>query len=135
LQAIRDDLLRSANSGAGRSVGSNTFQNLATNNIIENALPGPVRALMGGTSGPVGTLAGRVGNLVYGGANDAIQNRLLALTLDPQSGLAALQNVRGNQLTGPLGGNALLQRLAPNLLPVGAIGANMLTRPTGTNPQ
>lgn len=122
LNSLRDDLLRQANSGLGRTVGSPTFQNLATNNILENALPGPVRALMGGTQGPVGTLAGRVGNLIYGGSNEAIQNRLLEMMLNPQQGLNALQNVRGNQLTGPLGGNALLQRLAPNLLPAGAIG-------------
>lgn len=129
LRNLRDDLLRSANSGAGKSIGSNTFQNLATNNILENALPGPVRALTGGTSGPIGSLAGKVGNLVYGGANEAIQNRLLEMLMQPQSGLAALQNVGGNQLTGPLGGNALLQRLAPNLLPAGTVGINVLARP------
>lgn len=130
LRNLRDDLLRSANSGAGKSMGSNTFQNLATNNILENALPGPVRALTGGTSGPVGSVVGRVGNLVYGGANEAIQNRLLEMLMQPQSGLAALQNVGGNQLTGPLGGNALLQRLAPNLLPAGTVGINVLARPS-----
>lgn len=122
LTSLRDDLLRQANSGAGRSIGSNTFQNLATNNILENALPGPVRALMGGSSGPVGTLAGKAGNLIYGGSNEAIQNRLLDMMMNPQQGLQALQNVGGNQLTGPLGRNALLQRLAPNLLPATAIG-------------
>lgn len=135
LTAIRDDLLRAANSGGGKSIGSNTFQNLATNNIVENAIPGPVRALTGGTNGPLGTLAGKVGNLVYGGSNEAIQNRLLEMLLQPGSGLAALHNVRGNQATGALGGNALLQRLAPQLVPAGAIGANMLARPTGSNPQ
>lgn len=134
LTSIRDDLLRAANSGAGKSIGSNTFQNLATNNILENALPGPVRALVGGANGPVGTAAGKVGNLIYGGANEAIQNRLLDMMMNPQSGLAALQNVRSNQLTGPLGGNALLKRLAPNLLPAGTVGANMIARPSGSNP-
>ncbi|WNG71743.1 glucosaminidase domain-containing protein [Cupriavidus gilardii] len=129
LRNLRDDLLRAANSGAGKSIVSNTFQNLATNNILENALPGPVRALTGGTSGPVGSLVGKVGNWVYGGANEAIQNRLLEMLMQPQSGLAALQNVGGNQLTGPLGGNALLQRLAPNLLPAGTVGINVLARP------
>jgi hypothetical protein len=122
LTSLRDDLLRASNSGAGKSIGSNTFQNLATNNILENALPGPVRALMGGSSGPVGTLAGKAGNLLYGGANENIQNRLLEMMMNPQQGLAALQNVRGNQLTGPLGSNALLQRLAPNLLPAATVG-------------
>lgn len=127
LTAIRDDLLRVAE-GSGRAPGSPTFQNLATNNILENALPGPVRALMGGTQGPVGTLAGRVGNLIYGGANENIQNRLLNMMMNPQSGLNALQNVGGNQLAGPLGGNALLQRLAPNLLPAATIGVGVNAR-------
>jgi len=122
LTSLRDDLLRAANSGAGKSIGSNTFQNLATNNILENALPGPVRMLLGGNSGPVGTLAGKAGNLIYGGSNEAIQNRLLELMMNPQSGLNALQNVGGNQLTGTLGSNALLQRLAPNLLPAATVG-------------
>ena len=131
IRAIAEDLSReTAGSNAGRAAGSNTFQNLATNNILENALPGPVRALTGGTSGPVGSVVGRVGNLVYGGANEAIQNRLLEMLMQPQSGLAALQNVGGNQLTGPLGGNALLQRLAPNLLPAGTVGINVLARPS-----
>jgi len=131
LRNVAEDLSRSSiGQNAGRAAGSNTFQNLSTNNILENALPGPVRALVGGTSGPVGTVAGKVGNLLYGGSNEAIQNRLLEMLMQPQSGLAALQNVRSNQLTGPLGGNALLQRLAPNLLPAGTIGANMLARPS-----
>lgn len=137
LTAIRDDLLRQSNSGAGRSVGSNTFQNLATNNILENALPGPVRALTGGTNGPVGTLAGRVGNWIYGGANENIQNRLLQMLLDPQLGTQALQNVGGAQAAGAAGGNALLQRLAPQLVRPGIAGGNLLMRPApaGANAQ
>lgn len=137
LRAIRDDLLRQSNSGAGRSVGSNTFQNLATNNILENALPGPVRALAGGTNGPVGTLAGKVGNWIYGGANENIQNRLLQMLLDPQLGTQALQNVGGAQAAGAAGGNALLERLAPQLIRPGIAGGNLLMRPApaGANAQ
>ncbi|MBY4730736.1 glucosaminidase domain-containing protein [Cupriavidus pauculus] len=137
LTAIRDDLLRQSNSGVGRSVGSNTFQNLATNNILENTLPGPVRALAGGTNGPVGTLAGKVGNWIYGGANENIQNRLLQMLLDPQLGQQALQNVGGAQAAGAAGGNALLQRLAPQLIRPGIAGGNMLMRPApaGANAQ
>lgn len=137
LTAIRDDLLRQSNSGVGRSVGSNTFQNLATNNILENTLPGPVRALAGGTNGPVGTLAGKVGNWIYGGANENIQNRLLEMLLDPQLGQQALQNVGGAQAAGAAGGNALLQRLAPQLIRPGIAGGNMLMRPApaGANAQ
>lgn len=137
LTALRDDLLRQSNSGAGRSVGSNTFQNLATNNILENALPGPVRALAGGTNGPVGTLAGKVGNWIYGGANENIQNRLLQMLLDPQLGTQALQNVGGAQAAGAAGGNALLQRLAPQLIRPGIAGGNLLMRPApaGANAQ
>lgn len=123
LSAIRDDLLRGSQSFAGKPLGSNTFQNLATNNIIEQALPAPVRALMGGTSGPVSNLAGKAGNLLYSGANEQIQNRLMEMMMSPQSGLNAIQNVSRAQAAGPLGGNLLLQRLAPNLLPAAVIGA------------
>ncbi|MGE6494498.1 glycoside hydrolase family 73 protein [Cupriavidus metallidurans] len=127
LRNLRDDLLRAGKSGLGKSIGSNTFQNLATNNILEQALPGPVNALLGGATGPVSNMVGRVGNWVYGGANENIQNKLLDMMLQPQSGLAALQNVRGNALAGQLGGNAFLQRVAPYLVPAGAVsGVNMV---------
>jgi len=122
LTAIRDDLLRSSQSFAGKPLGSNTFQNLATNNIIEQALPAPVRALMGGTAGPVTNLAGKAGNLLYSGANEQIQNRLMEMMMNPQTGLNALQNVSRAQAAGPLGGNLLLQRIAPTLLPAAVIG-------------
>ncbi|CAJ0899830.1 hypothetical protein R6138_04378 [Ralstonia thomasii] len=127
LTSIRDDLLRSGNSSLGKSIGSNTFQNLATNNILENALPGPVRTLMGGISGPVGNMVGRVGNWVYGGANENIQNKLLELMLQPQSGIATLQDISRNASSSQLGNNALLKRLSPYLVPAGAItGVNMV---------
>ena len=122
LQGLADDLARAAHgTNAGKTVGATTFQNLSTNNILENALPGPVRALVGGRAGPVGTAMGAVGNVFYKGANEKIQNRLMEMLMNPQSGLNALQNVGGNQLTGPLGSNALLQRLAPNLLPAATV--------------
>jgi len=123
LQGLADDLARAAQgTNAGKTVGATTFQNLSTNNILENALPGPVRALVGGRSGPVGTAMGAIGNVFYKGANEKIQNRLMEMLMNPQSGLNALQNVGGNQITGPLGSNALLQRLAPNLLPAATVG-------------
>lgn len=122
LTAIRDDLLRSSQSFAGKPLGSNTFQNLATNNILEQALPAPVRTLMGGSTGPVSNLAGKAGNLLYSGANEQIQNRLMEMMMNPQVGLNALQNVSRAQAAGPLGGNLLLQRIAPTLLPAAVIG-------------
>lgn len=128
LTSLRDDLLRAKGSEAGKAPGSPTFQNLATNNILQNALPGPVRALMGGTNGPIATLAGKAGNLIYGGANDAIQGRLGQMLLNPNEGLAALSNVRGAQPTLMLRGNGLLNNIYPDLLPAATVGGGVASR-------
>ncbi|SOY79924.1 hypothetical protein CBM2599_A120489 [Cupriavidus taiwanensis] len=128
LRALHADLLRDANSTAGKAPGSNTFQNLATNNILQNALPGPVRALMGGTNGPVSTLAGKAGNLLYGGANEAIQNRLSNMLLNPNEGLAALRNVNNVKPPLMLRGNGLLNSIYPDLLPAATVGAGVASR-------
>jgi hypothetical protein len=128
LTSLRDDLLRAKGSEAGKAPGSPTFQNLATNNILQNALPGPVRALMGGTNGPIATLAGKAGNLIYGGANDAIQGRLGQMLLNPNEGLAALSNVRGAQPTLMLRGNGLLNSIYPDLLPAATVGGGVASR-------
>ena len=113
IQGVGDDIARqAATQGSGR-VGSNTFQNLATNAILQKSLPGPVMSLVGGRSGPVATAAGKVGNLVYGGANDAVRQRMLDMMLDPKSGLTALNPYAAL----PAAKNPLMQRLAPYYFP------------------
>jgi hypothetical protein len=87
LYAIRDDLLRQDSLGAGRSVGSNTFQNIATNNLLSELLPGPLSAL---AQSKVGGVLGQAGRLIYSGPNEAIRNRLVDLMLDPAMAQSAL---------------------------------------------
>ncbi len=80
LSAIRDDLLRKSSANAGKSAGSNTFQNIATDNIISTMLPGK---LGGYVSGKAGGLFGQVGQLAYSKPNEAIRNKLVDMMLDP----------------------------------------------------
>jgi hypothetical protein len=97
LSAIRDDLLRQSNIGAGRSIGSNTFQNLATDNIL-NSMAGNTLSRLADKTGVAGAL-GQVGRLAYSGPNEAIRNRLVDMMLDPQLAQQALTNAP--QLAGP----------------------------------
>jgi hypothetical protein len=59
LQSIRDDLLRQSQIGLGRSLGSNTAQNLVTQNVMETLLPGGLGRLTGHL--PTGSLTGAAG--------------------------------------------------------------------------
>lgn len=60
IKNVGKDLSRSAvGQNAGKPVGSNTFQNLATSNMLQSALPGRVGQFLAG-AGP-GTIGGAVG--------------------------------------------------------------------------
>lgn len=80
LRAIQADLLRQDKLGLGRSAGSNTLQNIATNNLLATLLPGKTGALV---NGKFGTVVGQAGKLVYSGADDKIRNNLIDFMLDP----------------------------------------------------
>lgn len=95
LGTIRDDLLRQSNLGLGKSAGSNTLQNIATDNIISTILPGRLGELAKDKLG--GTL-GQVGRLAYSGPNEAIKARLVDKMLNPKLAEKDLKNL--NQLTG-----------------------------------
>ncbi|MDH1299671.1 lytic transglycosylase domain-containing protein [Achromobacter sp. GD03932] len=121
LIAIRDDLLRAARVGSGRSMGSATAQNLATQNMLAQALPGKAGALAGkapagsiGTvlgsgagyllGGPLGAAAGgavggslgRTASSVINTNNEAIQDAIIRILLNEGgSGLATLQSAAG----------------------------------------
>lgn len=97
LNALRDDLLRQSNQGLGRSAGSNTFQNLATDNIISTLLPGKLGELVKDKAGGV---IGQIGKLAYSGPNEAIKGRLIDKMLDPNlaaSDLKKLSDLAGKR--------------------------------------
>ncbi len=74
LTALRDDLLRQTNTGLGRSAGSATAQNLATQNLLSAVLPGKVGAVVGSMARPevIGAgLGSLLGNEIAGGAGAA----------------------------------------------------------------
>jgi len=87
LYAIRDDLLRQDALNAGRALGSNTLQNISTNNILANLLPGQLGTL---AQNKVGGVLGQAGRLAYSGPNEAIRNRLVDLILDPVAAQGAM---------------------------------------------
>lgn len=145
LTALRDDLLRQQNLGKGKSVGSATAQNLAIQNVLANALPGKIADIAGSagptglgsaigtgvgfaSGGPIGaaagaTIGGGIGRVAGGllrGQNEAIQNRLLDLLLDPVAGGTALNGLNGP--TQQTVRNALMNRLLPHITPA-AVGA------------
>lgn len=108
LRAIHDDLLRQANTGLGRSAGSNTYQNIATDNILGTMLPGK---LGGAVTGRLGSVVGQVGRLAYSGPNEQIKNGLLEMMLDPKQAEQAMQLAR--QLPGPSRVGGLLDSTFP----------------------
>lgn len=116
LTAIRDDLLRQSNLSLGKSIGSNTFQNIATDNII-SSVGGQTLSNLANKTGVAG-LAGQVGRLAYSGPNEAIRNRLADMMLNPELAQNALSRspTIANQnrlLNGPL--SQLTYRAAPAL--------------------
>lgn len=80
LQSIQDDLLRQNALGAGRSIGSNTFQNIATGGLLDSLMPG---ALGGIVKSKIGTGVGQLGKLVYGSSDEAIRSKLTDMMLTP----------------------------------------------------
>lgn len=107
LIAIRDDLLRQSNLGLGRSIGSNTFQNIATDNIL-NSMAGNGLSRLAERTGVTGAL-GQVGRLAYSGPNEAIRNRLVDMMLDPQ---LAEPFITGGLLGAPQAQNRLIGLLS-----------------------
>lgn len=104
ITAIRDDLLRQNALGAGKAAESTTFQNISTNNILANLLPGQLGAL---AQQKLGTPAAQLGQLLYSKSNGAIKNQLVDLLLDPA--LAGPALARQQAIAGPSALERLLQ--------------------------
>jgi hypothetical protein len=112
LHAIRDDLLRQGNLNAGKAAGSNTLQNIATDNAISTMLPGRIREIVGGKAG---TFAGQLGQLMYSKPNEAIRNSLVDMMLDPTVAKRAMDAASRPILDGRRA--AVLQDLANQAAP------------------
>lgn len=105
LEAIRADLLRQDLLNGGRSAGSNTFQNITTNNILSSFLPGNAGAL---AQNKLGGAVGQAGKLLYSGADDAIRGQLVDMMLDPELARAVLARQAA------IGAPSALERLLAN---------------------
>lgn len=112
LQAIRDDLLRAGNQSAGKAIGSNTLQNIATNNFLSQALPGRIGEL---AVGKVGTPLAQLGKLAYSGSNEAMRQKLAEAMLNPQY---AQELIKAAALADASKYGGLLGTVGKTLLPV-----------------
>lgn len=112
LKAIHADLLRQASLDGGRSIGSNTFQNIATDNMLTTMLPGALGKM---ATGKAGTLFGQFGQLAFNKPNEAIRNRLAEIMLDPQLAHSALNPAAPRIGSTAARFNALMDRSGPSV--------------------
>lgn len=141
LYRLQADLQRENNSTLGKGIGSNTFQNLATNNLIEAMLGGTGSKIAGAAPAGIGSglgylvggapgaaLGGVVGQNIGGGVGRAISAQtpaveasLLKMLTQPD-GAALLETLR-QRSTNPLAENLLLRGRAAGL--AGSVGGNL----------
>lgn len=127
LRNLQADLQREANSGLGRTPGSNTFQNLAMDNLTSSMMPGALGRLpfapetiggalgllLGGPSGAaIGGVAGRGVRGAMNSQSPVIEARLIDLLTDPNTALSRPNGAQGLllQRLGIAGANAEAQR-------------------------
>jgi len=96
LQNIKKDLLNSDFAQtSGRGVGSNTMQNLAYNNMMQEVnLPNLLRRR--GMAETAGNIAARVKDVAYGSMNKRLTSEMVDTLLDPRKA-AALMKLAGKQ--------------------------------------
>lgn len=94
LQNIKQDLLNSDFAQtAGKPVGSNTIQNLAYGNMLNQVnLPNLLRRH--GLSETLSNLGARAGDIVYGKANKELANQFAETLLDPKQAAAYMEIVK-----------------------------------------
>ncbi len=116
LQGLYSDLLRQNNSRTGLSVGSNTFQNLATAATLGN-FGAPLAGL-----GHLVNKAPVVGNLLtgavaraYRGQNDAVMDAVVNRLINPTAGASVLDaatKLQASRAAGPSGVNPTVTSLS-----------------------
>lgn len=139
LKSVRDDLLRKTNTDLGRSAGSNTYQNLATNQLVNAAFPGKLGSLVGGIGDSGAATAGAtLGAIVAGAPGAAIGgavagggSKLMAALLKNQN--AAIEGKLSNMLQNPVEAQRLLgtQGLATKAADVPVSRLGLLPATTG----
>lgn len=92
----------------GRTVGSNTVQNLGQGQLLESILG----RRLGGSTGATATL-GRALQIPYGTANKQIQERLGAALLDPKEAARLMTEPQGNSLLRAFQNSSLPYRAVP----------------------
>ena len=94
LQNIKDDLMRTDfASTAGKPPGTNTVQNLAYGNML-NQLNLPNLLRRHGLSETVSNIGARIGDVVYGKANKEIANQLAETLLNPKQAASYMEAVK-----------------------------------------
>jgi len=91
IQNVKQDLLnQDFAQTAGRGVGSNTVQNLAYSNMLDQiGIPTALREFA--PAGVIGNLGARAGNVAYKSANERLANELANALLNPQTAAQAMQ--------------------------------------------
>jgi hypothetical protein len=134
LHALHDDLRRAGNSNLGRAAGSDTHQNIATNNILAKAgVPlGVIGAI--GSGNPLYAGVGWLAQKAYQAKDRAIYNRVADMMLDPNTVLRppSQSGVLPQSLARIAGGR--IGNIAPYSVPIGN-GANALLRIAGGSAQ
>jgi len=94
LEDINKDIQRSQFAETeGRGVGSNTAQNIAYNNMMnELGIPTSMRSMA--PTGIMGNVLGRAGDIVYGRANKELQRELAETMLNPSQASQAVEAAR-----------------------------------------
>lgn len=101
LEAIAEDIKRAGLAEtSGRGVGSDTVQKLAYSNMLNlQGIPNALRNW--GPASFVGNVAGRVGDVAYGGANKQLKGQLAETLMDPAQAARLMEQAGLSTKTGP----------------------------------
>jgi len=101
LEAIAEDIKRaSAAETSGRGVGSDTVQKLAYSNMLNlQGIPNALRNF--GPASFIGNVAGRVGDVAYGGANTQLKGQLAETLMDPAQAARLMEQAGLSTKAGP----------------------------------
>lgn len=121
LGKLQQDLLRQSAAEPVKAVGAHTFQNLATDNLM-NRLSGP-GGLVVAPHHPIGAMAIGAGKLIYGAQNPKILDTLADKLADPNYGASAFNKLAVKpkasavkRLAGKAAGRAALNAASSKLL-------------------